>query len=98
MTPVRLEPAAVRSRVKHSTTEPLRSPVHFVLEIKVHTTIACMRGSRKFCQRGSNLNKFFFSLMRGGKIKIPLLAGHQRLASETQFQWRLAGGPLMVQH
>ena len=27
MTPVRLEPAALRSRVKHSTTEPLRS--HF---------------------------------------------------------------------
>ena len=25
MTPVRLEPAALRSRVKHSTTEPLRS-------------------------------------------------------------------------
>ena len=25
MTPVRLEPAASRSRVKHSTTEPLRS-------------------------------------------------------------------------
>ena len=26
VTPVRLEPAAPRSRVKHSTTEPLRSP------------------------------------------------------------------------
>ena len=25
VTPVRLEPAALRSRVKHSTTEPLRS-------------------------------------------------------------------------
>ena len=25
MTPVRLEPSALRSRVKHSTTEPLRS-------------------------------------------------------------------------
>ena len=25
--PVRLEPAATQSRVKHSTTEPLRSPV-----------------------------------------------------------------------
>ena len=26
MTPVRLEPAALRSQVKHSTTEPLHSP------------------------------------------------------------------------
>ena len=29
--------------------------------------------------------KHFFSLMRGGRIKIPLLAGHQRPASETPF-------------
>ena len=31
MTPVRLEPAALRSRVKHSTTEPLRSPFFVVV-------------------------------------------------------------------
>ena len=31
MTPVRLEPAALRSRVKHSTTEPLRSHVVHVV-------------------------------------------------------------------
>ena len=31
MTPVRLEPAALRSRVKHSTTEPLRSQLHSVI-------------------------------------------------------------------
>ena len=29
MTPVRLEPAALRSRVKHSATEPLRSQCVF---------------------------------------------------------------------
>ena len=28
MTPVRLEPTALRSRVKHSTTEPLRSQLN----------------------------------------------------------------------
>ena len=36
-----------------------------------------MRGSRTFCQRGSKfefLYYFFFKLMRGEKIKIPLLA------------------------
>ena len=33
VTPVRLEPAALRSRVKHSTTEPLRSlTVYYVCE------------------------------------------------------------------
>ena len=32
VTPVRLEPGALRSRIKHSTTEPLRShgPVYFI--------------------------------------------------------------------
>ena len=60
------------------------------------------QGSRKFCQRGSNFDIFvfvlFFSLMRGGRIQIPLLVGHQRPASETPFKWRFAGGPMMVQH
>ena len=35
MTPVRLEPAAPRSRVKHSTTEPLRSLVIVVILVVV---------------------------------------------------------------
>ena len=33
MTPVRLKPAAPQSRVKHSTTEPLRSLVDLVVSI-----------------------------------------------------------------
>ena len=33
---------------------------------------------------------FFFSLMRGGRTQIPLLAGHQRPVSETPFKWRFA--------
>ena len=35
MTPERLEPAAPRSRVKHSTTEPLRSERHKCVPISV---------------------------------------------------------------
>ena len=35
MTPVRLEPAALRSRVKLSTTEPLRSLLVAVVEVVV---------------------------------------------------------------
>ena len=67
-----------------------------------------MRGSRKFCQRGSNFGNvfllffvclfFFFSLMKGGRIQIPLLASHQRPANETPFKWRFAGGPMMAQY
>ena len=65
-----------------------------------------MRGSRKFYQRGSKFDKVFFFfffffgwgglLMSGGRIKMPLLAGHHRPASETPFEmaflWRADDG------
>ena len=40
MTPVRLEPAAPQSRVKHSTTEPLRSLVIVVILVVVMIVVA----------------------------------------------------------
>ena len=40
MTPVRLEPATPRSRVKHSTTEPLRSLVIVVILVVVMIVLA----------------------------------------------------------
>ena len=40
MTPVRLEPAAPRSRVKHSTTEPLHSLVIVVILVVVMIVVA----------------------------------------------------------
>ena len=39
MTPVRLEPAASQSRVKHSTTEPLRSLVEVVVVVVVEAVV-----------------------------------------------------------
>ena len=47
-----------------------------------HDTLR-MCGTRKICQRGSNIDIFV-----GGRIRIPLLAGHKRPASETPFKWR----------
>ena len=51
-----------------------------------------MRGSRKFCQRRSNFDNVFFIflfLVDEGRVRIqiPLLAGHQRPASETPFKY-----------
>ena len=40
-----------------------------------------MRGSRKFCQRGSKFDGFLVD--KGGGIQKPLKAGHHRPASET---------------
>ena len=55
-----------------------------------------MRGSRKFCQRGSNDNNFIFSFffIREEGVVITLLAGHDRPASETPFKWRFTGRPI----
>ena len=52
-----------------------------------------MRGSRKFCQRGSNI--VFYKEKR---IQIALKAGHHRPVSEMPFKWRFAGGPMGANH
>ena len=57
-------------------------------ELSRHSTCA----DPESCQRGSNFENVFFSLIRGGRIKIPLLVGHQWPASETPFKWRFTGG------
>ena len=46
----------------------------------------CMRGSRKFCQRGSNTDTVFFSSCDGQRIELPPL------------KWRFAGVPIMAHH
>ena len=40
-------------------------------------------GSRKFCQREPFFDNVFYRLIRGGRMKIPLLADNHRPASET---------------
>ena len=57
---------------------------------------ACRRV--KFCQRGSNYENVFFSLMRGGRVNLSLWAGHHWPASESPFKWRFVGVPMMAQH
>ena len=41
---------------------------------------------------------FIFSLMRGGRIQIPLLVGNHQPASETPLKWHLASVLMMAQH
>ena len=53
---------------------------------------------QKICQRGSNFDNFFFSLMRGGRIKIPLLAGNHQPPIETPFKWHFSGVPMIALH
>ena len=57
-----------------------------------------MRGSRKFCQRGTNSDKFFFSFLflRGERLQKPPKAGNYRPASETPLKWHFAGEPIMA--
>ena len=62
-----------------SNFDPRSSIVKSVCDWRLSVVIILlMRGSRKFCQRGSNFDNvflfvwFFCSLMRGEKIQIPL--------------------------
>ena len=61
--------------------------VYLGLSLSAELLSLSMRGSRKFCQRGSNFD-YFFSLMRGGRMNLPLLAGRHRPARETQLKRR----------
>ena len=76
MTPVRLEPVALRSRVKHSTTEPLRS-LRFVLDvisIKGETILYIRGRFGEYTKMENTLNKisnwspYFFYVSFESKI------------------------------
>ena len=54
MTPVRLEPAAPRSQVKHSTTEPLRSLMR-ICSLQHHYFVLTQAGHKKILFRFTNL-------------------------------------------
>ena len=58
-----------------------------------------MCGSRKFFQRASNFEFFFFSFVLVDEgIQVLIKAGHHWLASETPFKWCFAGVPKMAQY
>ena len=65
--------------------------------------ISIMRGSRKFCQRGSKFENVFFSILfyvdegiedPNTTISGPSLA-RQRNAIEMSFRWRADDGPTL---
>ena len=62
-------------------------------------SLACA-DPEKFVRGGPTLTTFFFffKLMRGDMIQIPLKADHHRPASETPFTRRFAGVLMMAQH
>ena len=61
-----------------------------------------MRGSRKFCQRGSNFDNVIFGFFVDQGREDPNAYHNKRAiigpASETPFKWRFACVLLMAQH
>ena len=57
-----------------------------------------MRGSRKFCHKGSSFYCKFFLVDGGKRIQIQLKVGHHRHASEKPFKWRFPCVPMMAQY
>ena len=78
-----------RVNLKHSTFLYFR-PIALVSSIRYNLVCA---DPETFVRGGTTLTTFcfFFMLMRGEMIQIPLKAGKHRPASETPFQWRFAG-------
>ena len=63
------------------------------------TSMLFMLGSKNVRQRVfPNLTKFFKLMRREGRIQITLKVDLNLPTSETPFKWRLAGGPMIVQH
>ena len=56
-----------------------------------------MRGSRKFCQRGSNLENFFF-FDEGREDLSTIISGPSLARQRNAIKWRFAGVPIMTQH
>ena len=54
-----------------------------------------MRGARKFCPRGFIL--IFFLVDEGIEDPNTPINGPSSACSETLFQWRFVGGPMMAQ-
>ena len=54
-----------------------------------------MRGSRKFCQRGSNTDQVFFLVDGMERMESGLTSVSQQNAIEMAFRWRADNGPPM---
>ena len=57
-----------------------------------------MSGSRKFCQRGSNFDGFFFLVDEGRENPSTTMSGPSSANQKNAIKWRFAGVPMMVQH
>ena len=74
----------------------LKSPGKHQFGPELFTALQTMHASRKFWQRGSNSDIFFFE--RGERIQIALKADHHWPASKMPFKWGFAGRSMMAQH
>ena len=63
-----------------------------------HNKVNPCADPESFFRGGPTFLRFFFKLIRGERIQIPLEMGHHRPASEAPFKWRFAGGPMVAQH
>ena len=58
-----------------------------------------MRGSRKFCKRGSNFDSYFVFLVDKRRDGLnTTISGDRWPTRKTPFKWRFAGVPMMAQH
>ena len=75
---------------------------HLVATATVVIIFLVMRGSRKFCHRGSNSDNIFICILVDGGREDPNTSGKIRVVKVvtigSQFKWRFAGGPMVAKH
>ena len=69
-----------------------------VTGVLIEKTLVCISFRKYNSLKYNHVRIQKVMLMRGGRIKIPLYAGHHQPASETPFKLRFHGGPIMAQH
>ena len=65
------------------------------MSITMYDNVFDMRGSRKFCQKGSNSDNVFFFLMRGERIQIGIKEGNHRPPAKRHYPWWADEGPTL---
>ena len=81
---------------KEDSDTTTRTQLDDTVLLSANTNVTCA-DPETFVRRGPTLTTFFFKLMRGEMIQIPLKVGHHQPANEAYlaFHWRADDGPTL---
>ena len=72
--------------------------IELIIILKERNSTAVMRESRKFCQRGSNFDRFFLLVDEEREDPSTTISGPLSARQRNAIEWRFAGMPMIVHH